>query len=322
MKHWITRSPRLGDRIGAALAAALMALPLAACVTRGTYNEMTAERDALAIRTRQLEEKLQHMSLSIESLDSERTKLLDELESLRIKRDQLDSAVSRLRTSEAQLSESLKAREEELANRQQEIGRLRGTYENLVADLESEVASGQIEIEQLREGLRLNVADEILFPSGSATLNQSGLRVLRKVAKQLVKLGNRVEIQGHTDNVPIRPDAATKYPSNWELAAARATVVVRLLAAEGVDPRLLSAVSFGEYQPVASNDTPEGRLRNRRIEIRLQPVAAPPPEAEGAGPVGAPPEPTSPAPSPGPPSAGGTPPAAPPAPAPETPPAS
>jgi len=232
------------------------------------------ERDALLIEKARLETRVEQMSASVESLDTERAKLIDKLEDLRIKRDQLDSAVTRLERRESYLSENLQAREEELAERKAELGRLRGTYETLVSDLEAEVSSGQIEIQRLREGLRLNVAQDILFASGSTSLNQSGIEVLRKVAKQIQKLGHRVEIQGHTDNVPIRASAASRYPTNWELAAARASVVVRLLASEGVDPTLLSAVSYGEFKPVASNDTPEGRLRNRRIEIRLEPAEA------------------------------------------------
>jgi chemotaxis protein MotB len=251
-----------------------LTFPLGGCVLKGTHDEVVAQRDALANDKARLETRVRQMSASVESLDSERTRLLDELEDLRIKREELDAAVMRLERSESYLSTNLKAREEELAARKAELGRLRGTYETLVADLESEVSSGQIEIQRLREGLRLNVAQDILFASGSTRLNETGIQVLRKVSKQIEKLGHRVEIQGHTDNVPIRATAASRFPTNWELAAARASVVVRLLATEGVDPTLLSAVSYGEFQPVASNDTPEGRLRNRRIEIRLEPVEA------------------------------------------------
>jgi chemotaxis protein MotB len=257
-----------------ALAGTLVLLPLSACVLKGTYDEVLAQRDALTNDKNRLEIRVEQMSASVESLDSERARLLDELEDLRIKREELDVAVRRLERSESYLSTNLKARNEELAARKAELGRLRGTYESLVSDLESEVSSGQIEIQRLRDGLRLNVAQDILFASGSTKLNKSGIQVLRKVARQIAKLGHRVEIQGHTDNVPIRASAASRFPTNWELAAARAAVVVRLLASEGVNPSLLSAVSYGEFNPVASNDTPEGRLRNRRIEIRLEPAEA------------------------------------------------
>jgi chemotaxis protein MotB len=103
-------------------------------------------------------------------------------------------------------------------------------------------------------------------------LNEAGAEVLRKVAAQLRKTEHRVEVQGHTDDVPLSPTLAGRWGSNWELAAARAAQVVRLFEREQIDPQRLSAVSYGSHAPVESNDTPEGRARNRRIEIRLMPV--------------------------------------------------
>jgi chemotaxis protein MotB len=245
-----------------ALAALLVSV---GCVSRGAYDEVEAERDRLST-------ELERALATTESLDVERVKLLEQMEDLREKRAVLERDVRRLSRAEAELSDSLAVREAELAERREEISKLRGTYDSLVQELESEVAAGAIEIEQLREGLRLNVAQDILFASGSTKLNESGQQVLRRVAEQLVKLNHEVEVQGHTDNVPVRANA--RFPSNWELAAARATQVVRLFESHGVDPARLRAVSFGEFVPVASNDTPEGRLRNRRIEIRLQPSEA------------------------------------------------
>lgn len=262
MRRWPTRCNRASG-LPAALLLGLLLAP--GCVTRGTYDEVVEERDRLA-------KQLARAQATTESLDVERVQLLEQMEDLRQERETLDRDVRRLSRTKAELSASLKRRETELAERNEELSRLRGTYDSLVQELEAEVAAGEIQIEQLREGLRLNVAQDILFASGSAQLNQSGQRVLRKVSEQLVKLGHEVEVQGHTDNVPVRANA--RFASNWELAAARATQVVRLFASQGVDPTRLRAVSFGEHHPVASNDTPEGRLRNRRIEIRLQPVSA------------------------------------------------
>jgi len=252
------------------LASVLIAAVACGCVTRGTFDEVTAERDLLRKEKSQLEERLAKLEDSGASLEAERLVLIDELEDLRVARESLTQDVQRLTRSEEKLQEELAASEAELASREEGLQELRGTYEGLVSDLESEVAAGQVQIEQLREGLRLNLTQEILFPSGSAQLNAAGTAVLKKVAERLRSLPNDVEVQGHTDNVALRPDAS--YPSNWELAAARAARVVRLFVDSGVSPERLTAVSFGEYAPVASNDTPEGRAKNRRIEIRLQPV--------------------------------------------------
>jgi chemotaxis protein MotB len=141
-----------------------------------------------------------------------------------------------------------------------------------VKDLEQEVSSGQIQITQLREGLRLGLAQDILFRSGSATLEPYGVELLTKVSDQLAKYPQQVEVQGHTDNVPV--SKSSRWGTNWELAAARAASVVRLFEKQGIDPTHLRAVSYGEHAPVETNDTAEGRARNRRIDIRLKPIDA------------------------------------------------
>jgi chemotaxis protein MotB len=217
---------------------------------------------------RSLEQRVSDLERSNRVLDDERARLVDEMEDMRQARDVLSRDVAKLEKSKALLTEHLRAREAQV----QELSRLKSTYAGLVADLESEVAAGQIEIEQLREGLRLNLAQDILFPSGSVRLNEGGAAVLRKVAVQLRKTEHRVEVQGHTDDVPLSRTLAGRWGSNWELAAARAAQVVRLFESENIAPQRLSAVSFGSHAPVGSNDTPEGRARNRRIEIRLMPV--------------------------------------------------
>jgi len=271
--------------VRAALAALGLGLCLG-CVGLGTHREVVGERDRLADEKAQLAERVRLLEASNASLSAERVRLLEETEDLREKHASLEEGVADLQRRHDALSESLSARETELASRSEEVARLRGTYEGLVSDLEAEVQAGQIQIQQLREGLLLNVSDEILFPSGSAQLSVQGKDVLARVAAHLKQLPDRVEVQGHTDDVPI---ATAIYPSNWELAAARATGVVRWLEGQGLEPRRLSGVSFGEQHPVAPNDTPEGRARNRRIEIRLLPERG----AGAVAPEAAPPAPPS-----------------------------
>jgi chemotaxis protein MotB len=225
------------------------------------------EREAASIG-----ERLERAETSIESLQAERIQLIDEMEDLRQANADLASELTTLRKAEAALSADLLAREAELAHRDSELTRLSGTYTGLVQDLESEVAAGQIQIEQLREGLHLNLSQEILFGSGSARINEQGAEVLQTVARRLASLPDVIEVRGHTDNVAIGSGGG--FRSNWELAAARAATVVGLFETNGIDPTRLTVLSFGEYSPIAPNDTPEGRAKNRRIEIRLQPVAA------------------------------------------------
>ena len=191
-------------------------------------------------------------------------------------RDALANQKAGLEESLQMLMMSKEKLEAELSTRQEEVSELRGTYEGLVSDLQSELASGAVQIEQLRDGIRVNVSDEILFPSGSAVLNDDGSEILRKVAGQLGQSPHRVEVEGHTDNVPISGGLARRYPTNWELAGARAASVVRLFESAGIDGSRMRAVSLSQFNPVAANDSEDGRARNRRIEIRLLPDAGSP----------------------------------------------
>jgi len=158
-----------------------------------------------------------------------------------------------------------------LSQQKDELSSMRGTYDALLSELQDEVASGKVQIERLRDGIRVNLAQDILFPTGSAELDAQGRDVLTRVSSELAKGGHRIEVEGHTDNVPIKGALLRTYPSNWELAGARAASVVRLFEEKGVNRDGMAAVSFGEMRPVASNDDPEGRAKNRRIEIRLLP---------------------------------------------------
>jgi chemotaxis protein MotB len=170
-----------------------------------------------------------------------------------------------------------------LDEQKSELSEMQGTYDALVGQLQEELSSGQVKIEQLRDGIRVNLAQEILFPTGSAELDDQGREVLQRVSQELAKVSHRVEVEGHTDDRPIRGALARTYPSNWELAGARAASVVRLFEDGGLDGDRLVAVSFGEQRPVASNKSPEGRENNRRIEVRLLPRERTLPASAAAG---------------------------------------
>jgi len=144
------------------------------------------------------------------------------------------------------------------------------TYKELNQQLEAEVKSDQVQIQQLQNQLKVILVDQILFPEGGWELGSKGKETLDKIVPTLKKLKNeRINVEGYTDNVPIGPELRSRFPSNWELSTARATNVVRFLESKGINPNLLSATGFGDTRPVASNDTREGRAKNRRIEIVL-----------------------------------------------------
>jgi chemotaxis protein MotB len=188
-----------------------------------------------------------------------RTRLAD----LEAVRDQL------LRTS-TELQQQVAAKESELAA-------LRSTQDELVEGLKQEIADRQVQVERIKDRLRVDMVDEILFDSGEATLKPGGVEVLKKVGVALKKVTDRaIEVQGHTDNVTIRGALAQRFPTNWELSAARSTNVARFLQdTAGLDPTRLSATAYSEYRPRSSNDTEQGRRLNRRIEILLGPVLVP-----------------------------------------------
>ena len=141
-------------------------------------------------------------------------------------------------------------------------------YEQLNQQLQAEIAADQVKIQQLQDQLKVTLLNEILFPEGGWEIGQKGKETLNKIVPVLSNLQNqRIMVNGYTDNVPIAPDFRWRFPSNWELSTARATDVVRYLIQQGVNPAILAATGYGEQNPVASNDTPQGRRQNRRVEI-------------------------------------------------------
>jgi chemotaxis protein MotB len=160
------------------------------------------------------------------------------------------------------------------AQKDEEIKRLKGTYDSLVKDLEGEIKKGEIKVTQIRDRLTVNLVEKVLFDSGRAEIKPAGKTVLKKVGDILKTVTDKqIRIEGSTDNVPIGEKLRERFPTNWELSTQRATTVLRFLEDEaGVSGTHLAAVGYGPYRPVASNDTPEGRAENRRIEIVLVPA--------------------------------------------------
>ncbi|UCF31696.1 MAG: OmpA family protein [bacterium] len=172
--------------------------------------------------------------------------------------------VGELNMAQAELQE-VKTRKEE------ELQQLKSTYDELVQGLKSEIEAGEIQIRRMKDRLSVNLVEKILFDSGRADLKSSGIQVLSKVGEELSKIkGKRIQIEGHTDDVPIGGKLKERFATNWELSASRAIAVVHFLQEKvGIDPANLSAGAYGEYQPAASNETLEGQAANRRIEIVL-----------------------------------------------------
>jgi chemotaxis protein MotB len=134
------------------------------------------------------------------------------------------------------------------------------------------VLKDEVIIRKHQNWLEVEIKNDVLFPSGSATLTPSATEIVKRLSSVLTGLPNPIFVEGHTDNVPI---ASTIFPSNWELSAARASAVIRLLAEGGVSPTQMTALGLGEYRPTQSNDSTAGRAANRRVLLAiLQPERA------------------------------------------------
>jgi chemotaxis protein MotB len=140
------------------------------------------------------------------------------------------------------------------------------------------VKSGQMNVSQTGRGVELEINASALFNQGEADIQPEAKKTLADAAKVLVTNEFAIEVEGHTDNMPI---STNRFPSNWELSSARASSVVRLFIDQGVAAKRLRAVGSADNRPVLPNDTSEGRARNRRVTIT---VLAPEPEAEIAAP--------------------------------------
>ena len=186
----------------------------------------------------------------------------------------LRGRVADLQTIRDQLLHTSTDLQAQVAQKEAELLVLHSTQDEIVEGLKQEIADRQVQVEQIKDRLRVEMVDELLFDSGEATLKPGGIEVLKKVGAALKKVNDRpIEVQGHTDNVQIGGALARRFPTNWELSSARSINVARFLHEQaGLDPTRLSAAAHSEFRPRASNDTDEGRRKNRRIEIHLGPV--------------------------------------------------
>ena len=217
-------------------------------------------------------EEADNLSKELATVKSQRDGLDQDLKA---KTDDLSKTAAEKRQKIADLeaeNTKLKDNVAQLTKKSQEVEAASKTYKDLLQEMKGEISQGQITITELKGKLTMDVVDKILFASGEAAVKKEGLAVLTRVVEILKTVKDKnIRIEGHTDNVKITSRLAKIYPTNWELAAARAINVSKFLQQQGIDPKILSATAFGEYQPLADNSTLEGRAKNRRIAIILLP---------------------------------------------------
>ena len=269
-------------------------LPLWGCVSMGKYELKEKEASDLTKSLQDQQQKYADLSKENADLKAQINKLTSDLagvsgdrdklveskegleESLKSTADAKNRKIAELSQLISDLEKENEKLKEEIANlrkvKEEEVQKTSRTYEEMLEKMKSEISKGQVTISELKGKLTVNMLNAILFDSGKAEVKPEGLEVLQKVIDILKGVKDKaIRIEGHTDNVQIVGELTRKYPTNWELSAARAINVARYLQQQGIDPTLLAAVAYGEYKPVASNDTEEGKAKNRRIEIILVP---------------------------------------------------
>jgi chemotaxis protein MotB len=178
--------------------------------------------------------------------------------------EKIDALENEIEALNARLAQLQQAKEKEIS----ELDKAKVLLEK---QLQKEIGDKDVRLEMAEKGLSIIFLAEVLFDSGKAQIKQPALETLNKIATVLKEnLGGReIGIEGHTDNEPIKYSG---WKSNWELSTARATSVLHYMVDQrGIDPKTVSATGYGEYRPVASNATPEGRRENRRVEIVILP---------------------------------------------------
>jgi chemotaxis protein MotB len=215
------------------------------CVSQDKFRKKEAEAAVAKARGAELQASLARTE--------------EELKAAQAKNAELQATVDEMAASKHRLE----AKKVELETKSAE-------YEKMASALRRPIDSGRIELTELRGKMTVKMKDKILFSSGSVKINPEGQAALAKVAEALKDVpGKIIRVEGHTDSEPTDPKGP--FPSNWELSTTRSLAVLKLLQEKGVPAERLSAVGYGEFHPIASNKTPQGKSLNRRIEIVLSP---------------------------------------------------
>ena len=224
---------------------------------RADRNTAEERLRATEARNQSLVEIITGLGGNVRLLSTERHDLAASVGELEAERTSLRSSLGEAR----QALEEMRAREARARERV-------ALFRTMVERFRAMIDAGQLRVQVTRNRMVVELPESVLFDTGRAELRPTGQLVLDQIGRVLSTMGRDFQVAGHTDNVPIHNP---QFPSNWELSTARATTVARFLLGIGMEPRRLSAAGYADTQPVASNDTPDGRRQNRRIELVLLP---------------------------------------------------
>jgi len=239
---------------------------------RGAREALEQRLGQLSVQNAVLERTVLALAGDLEAADGDRSALRDRLESahgmldaLADEQGTLGEDLERTRRSLASAQQSL----EELRAREAAARRRAETFRGLLTRMRDLIAANRVRVRITRNRMVVELPEAVLFRSGRAEIGDVGREVLEEVSGVLASLEDRdLQVAGHTDSEPIRN---SPYRSNWHLSSARALNVMQRLEEHGVPAARLSFAGYADTQPVAPNDTDEGRAQNRRIEIVLQP---------------------------------------------------
>jgi chemotaxis protein MotB len=316
------RAPRRAAAAFGRFAVLLLPLTCGACVRETTYevalanlaqargeaDRNGAQAAALAARVPQLDAEITRLGAEIAARDvrlgeltlvrANDAKKVDDLVALNSELSQrlrsVGQSIETLVGEKGSLAKALadtRTRLEELRRQQAAAEARAAQFRDLLSRFRKLIDAGQLKVVMRGGRMLIELANDVLFDSGKTEIKDVGKKTLGEIASVLKTMPDRrFQVAGHTDNVKIQ---TARYPSNWELSTARAVEVVKLLIGAGMDPQHLSAGGYGEFAPVDSNDTGEGRMKNRRIEIALVPnleelVSLPAVEATAAAPAASP----------------------------------
>lgn len=257
-----------------------VALASSGCVTSGTHKKKMAaakkahDDDMTAAKKREgdLSTKLADTTKELDTAKTDKAGLQKQVDIMTATSSAMEERLKQL----GQNVTSLTTRNQDATRQLEELRRQKvaaearaAQFRNLVAKLQQMITSKELKVLPRNGRLIIALPNDILFDSGSTTLKPAGQKALEKIASVLATIEDRnFLVAGHTDNVPIKTG---RYASNWELSTERAVNVVTFLVKKGMQPKVLSAAGYSEFDPVAKNDSEPNKALNRRIEIVLQP---------------------------------------------------
>ncbi|MCB9547460.1 MAG: OmpA family protein [Myxococcales bacterium] len=249
------------------------------CVRQSTYDALKGECDAdrarLDLALSEEQAKAEQLRREVEALELRIQALTDEKANLLKDQSQLEGSLAELQEALAELEKRKRAADARVAE-----------FKSLLGRFQALVDAGRLRVKIVDGRMVVELATDVLFDSGKADLSDEGKEAITEVTGLLVGIPDRrFQVEGHTDNVPIK---TARFPSNWELASARAITVIKTMIEAGMPTTRVSAASFGEFKPAETNETDEGRARNRRIEIVVVPDLSTLPGFEELQKIGAP----------------------------------